>query len=536
MTPIFAPKESLTTEEKRQGLRGLMIEGPFSQAMVMMTTGAFLISFTLAIQDSNKLVGFIVSIGSLMMVFQTPAALIIERIRNRKRIALVTALIARLIWPLIAISPFVLPKPVVMPTIIGLLFFRYLFANASGIAWGSWIRDLVPDRIMGRFFSYRLAVMIGIGAVIAFLSGLFVDYWTDTFGSALAANAIILGSGGVFGLLALIVMMRMPEPMMAVAAEPAKSTAFIIEPFKDKNYRNWLIFVGFWNFASSMSGPFIIVHMLKRLDISMTWVQGFAILSQTLMVALLPIWGRVSDKLGSKTVLRVATNLIVLTFLLWTFTTLPKRHALMPIVLVATYIIGGIGWGGFASASSVLPLKNAPKDRSTSYFSASALVSGIASTIGPLTGGLLADAFKDMEFSIPLRFAISGETVFSFPAFSFSSFDFLFLLSFLIGSLAVHRLKYVHEKVESKEEEVRPEMIAQLQRTLRQIGHTMGIRLTSAVQMEKPQSLSRTSARLSRVSATQAIPVAIASSEPSATPSATPQDGSEGQNPRSGVD
>ena len=102
-----------------------------------------------------------------------------------------------------------------------------------------------------------------------------------------------------------------------------------------------------------------------------------------------------------------------------------------------------------------------------------------------------------MEFSIPIRFAISGETVFSVPAFSFSSYDFLFLLSFLIGSLAVHRLKYVHEKTEAKEEEVRPEMIAQLQRTLRQIGHTMGMRLTSAAQVSETRSASRPTGKVS---------------------------------------
>ena len=473
----------------------MMVEGPFSQVMVMLTTGAFLISFTLAIHDSNKMVGFIVSIGSLMMVFQTPAALLIERLRRRKRIAILTALIARVIWPLIALAPFVLPKHAVMPTIIGLLVFRYMFANASGIAWGSWIRDLVPDRIMGRVFSMRMSVMIGIGAVAAFLAGMFVDYWTENNG-ALSANAIVLATGGIVGLIGLIIMAQIPEPAMSVQTETAKTKALLIEPFKDKNYRNWLIFSGLWNFASSMSGPFFIVHMLKRLEISMTWVQGFAILSQILMVTLLPLWGRVSDKLGSKTVLRVASNLIVLTFLLWTFTTLPKKHALMPAVMIAIYIIGGIGWGGFWSASSVLPLKNAPKDRSTTYLSANAFVGGIAATLGPLTGGFLADAFKDLEFSIPIRFAMSGETVFSVPAFSFSSYDFLFLLSFLIGSLAVHRLKYVHEKVEAKEEEVRPEMISQLQRTLRQIGHTMGIRLTSAAQVIETRSTGRPSGRM----------------------------------------
>jgi hypothetical protein len=129
--------------------------------------------------------------------------------------------------------------------------------------------------------------------------------------------------------------------------------------------------------------------------------------------------------------------------------------------------------------------------------SANALVGGIAATIGPLAGGLLADAFRGFEFSIPIRFAIDGKTVFSVPALSFSSYDFLFIISFLIGSLALRSLKNVREKVESSEDLVKPAMIAELQRTLRQIGHTMGSRLAPAVMMPSRRSSGRLSSRSS---------------------------------------
>ena len=62
------------------------------------------------------------------------------------------------------------------------------------------------------------------------------------------------------------------------------------------------------------------------------------------------------------------------------------------------------------------------------------------------------------------------------PTMNVSGLDFIFLIAFVLGLYALHRLLSVREKGTVKESEVRQEALAEMARNLRQISTVAGIR------------------------------------------------------------
>jgi hypothetical protein len=59
LTSKLPPKEGLTEEEVQYGLNILLKDGMTSQALVTMTSGAFLVAFALKLGASNLVIGLL---------------------------------------------------------------------------------------------------------------------------------------------------------------------------------------------------------------------------------------------------------------------------------------------------------------------------------------------------------------------------------------------------------------------------------------------------------------------------------------------
>lgn len=102
----------------------------------------------------------------------------------------------------------------------------------------------------------------------------------------------------------------------------------ILQPFKDDNFKNLVMFLGSWDFAVNLAAPFFTVYMLRRLQLDMSFVIVLMVVSQLTSLAFLRIWGKISDRFSNKSVLGVSGPLFMLCILGWTFTTMPEKHVL----------------------------------------------------------------------------------------------------------------------------------------------------------------------------------------------------------------
>lgn len=450
---IYLPKPTISEGELNTGLRWWTWEGTASLGFNSITTSGFLAAFALALGANNLQIGILAAIPFLMQTLQIPSIWLVEKIRRRKAIAVLTWYPAQLIWFPIALIPLLIEVPSgwAVSLLLIMMAVRGLLTAVCNSAWNGWIHDLIPQSVLGQMFSRRLALAASAGIVFSLAAALFVDYWRDyiTFGSDILGYTYVLLFGALFlGLASPTFMALMPEPLM----QPVPGTQppvwdRLTAPVRNDNFRRLISFLLFWGFSSNLAIPFFTVFMLTRLGMSLSWVIGLSILSQIFNISFLRVWGRFVDRFSNKTVLSMCTSLYLLVILGWIFTTMPERHILTIPLLVVLHIFAGIANAGVTLTVGTIGLKLSPKGEATSYLATASLATNLGAGLGPLAGGILASYFSTRQLHLDLIW-VDNYGLTDIPAISIIGLEFLFGIAFIIGLLTLGLLTSLHEEGE----------------------------------------------------------------------------------------
>ena len=472
----FKPEDTLTEEQVEAGLRYVIKDGIASQAMGILTGGAFLVAFAVKLGASNFVIGLLAAIGPLAQLLQLPSIFIVERIRNRRLITVVVAALSRLCWLVIALSPFIFPAKIAIAVLLILLAAVSAFGAISGCSWNSWMRDLIPENVMGSFFSKRMRISTGVGIALSILAAMYLDFWKKQYAEQeLAGYSILFLLGFAAGVLGLFFLAKTPELKMSPVQERPKMLKLLSQPFRDENFRKLIAFMCSWNFAVNLAGPFFMVYMLKRLGLSMSFIIGLSIVSQVMNFLFLKIWGKYTDRFSNKSVLAISGPLFICSILAWTFTTMPEKYFLTIPLLVVIHMVMGMSSAGVSLASGNISLKLAPKGQATAYLATNTIVNSIAAGIAPILGGKFADFFAGRELAWTLNYkSPTGEFV--LPTLNLQQWDFFFALAFVIGLYALHRLAMVKEAGEVEEKIVAQELFTEVRTQVRILSSVEGVR------------------------------------------------------------
>jgi len=450
---LLKPKPTISYQDVATGLRWLTWEGTVSLGFNSITTSGFLAAFALALGANNLQIGILAAIPFLAQIVQIPVILVVEKIRRRKAMAVLSWFSSQLLWFPIALIPVFIGAPSAMATsvLLGLMTARGLLNAVCNAAWNGWIRDLVPQRILGRFFSRRLAFATAAGVVFSLVAALFVDYWRGYVPGedAILGYTYVLLFGALFlGLASPVFMSLMPEPLMQpiLGLQPSLRQR-LSAPLKDTNFRHLMQFLLFWGFASNLAIPFFAVYMLERIGLSITWVIALSILSQFFNIFFLRVWGRFVDRFGNKAVLSLCASLYLLVILGWIFTTMPEPYSLTMPLLVMLHVFAGIANAGVTLSVGTIGLKMAPQGESTSYLAGASLTTNLGAGLGPLCGGLLADFFSVRQLDLTFTWADPLGSV-ELPALSMTGLDFLFGIAFVLGVITLGILATIREQGE----------------------------------------------------------------------------------------
>jgi MFS family permease len=472
---MLEPKEILDKDELADGLKYIVRDGLATQAMVTLTSGIFLVAFGLQLGASNTVIGLLAAIPPLAELIQMPAISVVERVGNRRLVCVGASVIARIFWIAIALIPFLLGPAAAIPSLIVSLALYGCISAISHCSWNSWMRDLVPEEILGSFFSRRMSLAVALGTVLSLAAGVLVDFIqkNPSFPPGAAYSVLFLG-GFVAGLFGIYYMSKIPEPLMKESSRISIITQ-VRAAFADENFTRLVSFLGSWNFAVNLAAPFFTVYLLVMLDFDIVTVIALAVLSQVTSIVSYHLWGRLSDRFSNKSVLRVSGPLFMICILGWTFTTMPGRHLLTIPLLIVLHILMGISTAGVTLGSANIGLKLAPKGSATAYLATINIVNSLAAGIAPIIGGIFVDSFKATELSLTLNWK-SPATTFAFQTLDFTYWDFFFFFAFLIGIYSIHRLAYVREAGDVEERLVVREMIAQVSREMRNLSTVGGLR------------------------------------------------------------
>ncbi len=450
---LLKPQAVIAKPDIVRGLRWLVWEGTVSLGLNSITTSGFLAAYALALGANNLQIGVLAAVPFLMHILQIPMIWLVEKVRRRKQIAVLSWFPAQLLWFPIALIPIFVgvPSALAISLLLWLMTGRGLLNAMCNAAWNGWVRDLVPQSILGRLFSRRLSLATVVAVVFSMGAAFFVDYWygNASNGNTILAYTYVLLFGALFlGLSSPIFMSLTPEPLMQPAISPQPSIwKRLLAPFQDINFGRLIQFLLFWGFASNLAIPFFAVYMLKQLDISLTWVIGLSILSQFFNIAFLRVWGRLADRFSNKAVLSLSTSLYLLVILGWIFTSAPERYSLIIPFLIVLHIFAGIANAGVTLTLGTISLKLAPEGESTAYLAGASLATNIGAGLSPLVGGLLADYFSTRTLSINLTWIDPSITT-QFPALYITGFTFLFAIAFLLGIISFSSLSGIQEKGE----------------------------------------------------------------------------------------
>jgi len=470
--------------ELRASVPWIVRNGIGIQIMETLAVGAFLTAFAVQLGASNFVIGLLAAVPHLSQLAQLPALWSVERSRDRKRVYFLSGMVARPMLLVIAAAAFVPNADLALGIIVVAFFVRYVAGAYLSCAWGSWMRDLVPDRLMGEIFAARQRKMIFIGAVLSLLAAGFVDVWREwidlptTYGYAFIYSLAFIG-----GAYSVYAGRRIHEPPMIVEPAVGGWLGQLRAPFQNQNFRRLISFLASWNFAINLAAPFFTVHMLKRMELNLAVIVGLGTLSQMAAFLMVSQWGAIADRFSNKSVLSVCAPLFVLCIFAWTFTMFPDRHEGTIPLLIAIHIFTGVASAGVSLASGNVTLKLAPRGNATSYLAVNSLVNSIAAGSASMIGGLTADFFLSRSLSVIFRYhEPTGDT--EFDAMSFSQWDFFFLLAAVVGVYALHRLSLVREEGHVKEGVVIETLLTNARRGMRNLSTVAGLRAATEFPIE----------------------------------------------------
>jgi MFS family permease len=338
------------------------------------------------------------------------------------------------------------------------------------------MRDLIPQNILGSFFSKRMRIATGVGIALSLVAAVYLDLWKKMLPNyEIQGYSILFMLGFAAGALGLYFLARTPEKKMPQLEEKPKILRLLGQPFRDENFRKLIAFMCSWNFAVNLAGPFFMVYMLKRLGLSMSFIIGLSIVSQVMNFMFLKVWGKYTDRFSNKSVLAICGPLFILSILAWTFTTMPEKYFLTIPLLIIIHVVMGLASAGVSLASGNIGLKLAPEGQATAYLATNTIMNSVAAGIAPILGGKFADFFVGRQLAWTLEYT-SPTGKFSLPTLNLQQWDFFFALAFLIGLYSLHRLAMIKEVGEVEEKVVMNELFAEVAGQVRTLSSIEGVK------------------------------------------------------------
>jgi MFS family permease len=446
----FQPKTILSREEVMRGLRALTWEGIASTGFSSLTTSTFLVAFALALGADNFQIGVLASLPFITDLLQLPAVWLIEKVRRRKAIVLFPWLVSQLLWIPIAFIPVVMniPGKEAISMLLGLIAVRGVLNSLANCGWSSWMRDLVPQHILGRYFARRESLATAFAVVLGLSAGYFLDRWGLGQNEAIGYSLVFVIGLVFFGLSSPALMAFIPEPMMPpVTCTRSSFSTTLATPLREKNYRHFMKFLLFWGFAANIAVPFFAVFMLQQLKLSVFAVITLTLVSEVFTVISLRFWGPLADKLGSRVVLYISAFLFLLVLGGWTIIAALGHHTFIIPILVILHIFIGISAAGITLTIGTLSFKLAPYGRATPFLAGASLADSVGTGIGALAGGLLADLLN--------------------------GYQILFAMSLLTGLMTIRTLHAINETGATRREAVISSLIAGIYRRFDWLDHVL---------------------------------------------------------------
>jgi MFS family permease len=362
-----------------------------------------LIMFMQAIGANGVMIGLVTTVRSMAISAQIPAAIASENLESRKPFWFPLALVHRILWFIAAALAFwVAPSRWWLPlAILAVVGASEALGNASTAPWLSWMADLIPLRISGRFWGIRQSISTATSLAGLVLAGLILDATRDpATGEAKPRGfAIVFGIAACLGVADIIVHHFVHEPRPAPTPRGAALHRRILAPMANRDFRNLTLALGIWNFGLSMTTAFALVYLKRDFGVTYSQLAALSIAASLGAVATGFGFGEIMDRIGARRLgmlLLLATPLSLAAWLFIDKSTVRLGPFLFP-QSIALLCAAGIVGGAISAAILLCQFRLASELSSPEGRTMSMAVHwsffGLLSAIGPTVGGVIMDNF-----------------------------------------------------------------------------------------------------------------------------------------------
>ena len=405
---------NMTNKSKKSELRKTIVistqEGILAQIFSTIASlgSVFITKFLVMIGATAFQFSIVAAIGQLSQIFQPIGVIVTQHKTNRKSTVIVLNYLGRGIAFLFGFIPFLFPKEASIWVFIGLLFFSSSLQAVAGNAWIAWISDAIPLRYRASFFSRRTQYLMIAGLSTGYVLGFLIDMF-DAQPKTLAYRFLglfdnpeffnlsnlpyvffsVFAIAAIIGLIGLKILKRQPEH-----SKPIENDSYIqtfTAPLKDKNFRRLLIYGFWWMLVVGIGSPFWQPFMIKNLQMSVLNIQIYGTISTIASLIALRPWGRLIDRVGNKTAMRIAIVLGGINPLVWIFLTADSYW----IVYIEAFT-SGIMWAGANIIGTNFVLSIAPPQKRQIYSGIFGAFSGFAIMITMLISGAFLPKAMDI--------------------------------------------------------------------------------------------------------------------------------------------
>lgn len=459
------PQEVLTENEIQRGLRMVIWDGLAAEIMTSFTSGAFLVALAILIGANNVQIGLLAALPMITNLSQLISIWLVRKYNNRRAVAVFCAFLAR--TPLVLIGLTVWwTSDISINVLIFFLFFYYFFGSIAGPSWNSWMKDMVPENMLGSYFSKRSRYTQTLNVILSILLALLLDLIKSRYPAyELYTYAVFFIVAGLVGVLGGYLLSKAPEPQSYLTS--ANIFSLFTLPLKDLNFRRLLVFNSAWVFALNIATPFFTVFLIRTLGLPLSYIIVLGIISQLASIFTLRIWGTFSDRYSNKSIIGLSAPLYIICIVGWCFVGIYSTLYANLALLVAIYILSGIATAGINLSLTNVGLKLAPKGDAIVYLSVKNIVTSVFSSLAPLIGGLLADYFTDVKILITAQVnsPYYNKLV---KLLSLHEWNFLFLIGALLALISLEFLGRVKEIGEVEKDVVRRIMRTSIKNNLRE--------------------------------------------------------------------
>lgn len=242
---------------------------------------------------TNYQVGLISSLPPLIALLMTiPAAVMLNRAHEHKKLVAMSILIARLMFLLIVLLVYLPSESMQAWAFLGIIALMSVPNTVANIGWQTLISGMISETRRGEFFSDRNRLLTMVGLVSTLIIGIIMKDASENVTAYQILFAIAFG----FGILEAFLMMKHEENPNHSEGLVVKKKLMEWSIFKNSSYVWFLVAALFFNFAWQMAWGIFNIYHVRVVGATIFWISMFSVGNMLMQILTFPLWRKWADR------------------------------------------------------------------------------------------------------------------------------------------------------------------------------------------------------------------------------------------------